>query len=69
MVGSRTDGKNAGVVELADTSDLSSDGRCPVQVQVLSPAPFVQYKKYVWQSGKTLDIRTDETNAVIGSIG
>lgn len=30
----------AGVVELADTSDLSSDGRCPVQVQVLLPAPL-----------------------------
>ena len=33
--------RGAGVAELADAQDLGSCGVTPVEVQVLSPAPFV----------------------------
>ena len=43
--------KNAGVVELVDTSGLSPDGRLPVQVRVLSPAPYAPLVQSVSTSG------------------
>jgi len=32
---------HAGVAELADALDLGSSGSDPVEVQILSPAPFI----------------------------
>ncbi len=33
--------KIAGVAELADALDLGSSGSIPLEVQILSPAPFI----------------------------
>ena len=52
---------HAAVVELADTRDLKSLGGDLVPVRVRSAAPTdLLISSTFWQSGKTLDFRTDE---------